>query len=331
MLKKHFGQALFLPHPAKRNKFFLLLKIAIVLLSFSYIGYKIAHSGNFSAAFVKDNFSLRPVFLVLALALLPLNISLEALKWRYLVKKTETISLAKALLAVLSGLTMAIFTPNRIGELGSRVFVLLPQNRTKGVFVSFLGGLATMTATVSLGIAALFVFLFYLLPENQSLFQQKQIALTAAGGLLALLVLVFYFNIQRLVKRFGEKKWLERFKTHFDFLCRYSKKELLVSLVLTFLRYGVYSSQFYLLFLFFGLEIEWSEAYISIALAYFVLAFLPNMVLVELGIRGSVTLFFVSMFATGSLEIVSAAVLLWVLNIALPAIAGAPLLWRLRF
>ena len=52
-----------------------------------------------------------------------LNWLVEALKWRYMISKIENISIMTAYRAVLTGITVSTFTPNRIGEYGGRVFV----------------------------------------------------------------------------------------------------------------------------------------------------------------------------------------------------------------
>jgi len=45
-----------------------------------------------------------------------------------------------------------------------------------------------------------------------------------------------------------------------------------------------------------------------------------------LGVRGSLAIFFVGMFTQQIPEIVLATIFIWIINIAIPAIAGAPFL-----
>src|SRR5690606_12786240 len=48
--------------------------------------------------------------------LMPLNWSIEALKWKRLLSGFLKIDFWRALRAVLAGVTVAMFTPNRVGE-----------------------------------------------------------------------------------------------------------------------------------------------------------------------------------------------------------------------
>ena len=59
------------------------------------------------------------------------NWGLEARKWQVILKKLERISFFTAFKAVLSGLTLSLNTPNRIGEYGGRILYVKDGNRIK--------------------------------------------------------------------------------------------------------------------------------------------------------------------------------------------------------
>ena len=88
-----------------------------------------------------------------------LNWFIEALKWKYLVRGLEKISTWKAVESVFCGLTWAVFTPNRIGEFGGRVFFLSPRKRIMGVIAMSVGAMAKLVVTNVLGSLALFCFI----------------------------------------------------------------------------------------------------------------------------------------------------------------------------
>jgi Uncharacterised protein family (UPF0104). len=69
----------------------------------------------------------------LAVALMPVNWALETYKWYVLVNKFQPISFAKSFESVLSGLSFAMNTPNRIGEYGGRILYLQPAFRLRGI------------------------------------------------------------------------------------------------------------------------------------------------------------------------------------------------------
>ena len=61
--------------------------------------------------------------------------------------------------AVFLGITVSIFTPNRIGEFGGRIFCLKSADRIKGVIITILGNVAQLLVTIIFGSIA---FLFYI-------------------------------------------------------------------------------------------------------------------------------------------------------------------------
>ena len=95
-----------------------------------------------------------------------LNWFLEALKWKFLVQKIEVITTWKAVESVFCGLTWAVFTPNRIGEFGGRVFSLSPNKRIKGAVVMTVGTIGQMVLTNVLGLLALSWFLYRFIHLN---------------------------------------------------------------------------------------------------------------------------------------------------------------------
>ena len=97
----------------------LFIKVIILLLSFGYIANKIANSAHTILGF-----DLEYGYLIIALILVPVNWGIETFKWKYLIKKIEYISFSKAFKSILSGVTIGIFTPNRMGEFAGRIFYL---------------------------------------------------------------------------------------------------------------------------------------------------------------------------------------------------------------
>jgi uncharacterized membrane protein YbhN (UPF0104 family) len=85
------------------------------------------------------------------------NWFLEAGKWKYLMSHIEPISFYRAIESVFCGLTLAIFTPNRLGEYGGRVFFLSPKRRIVGIVAMSVGSIGQLVLTNVFGaIAACF-------------------------------------------------------------------------------------------------------------------------------------------------------------------------------
>jgi hypothetical protein len=88
-----------------------------------------------------------------------INWGLEAKKWQALMKHLEPLSYATALKGVLSGVTLSLNTPNRMGEYGGRLLYVKEGNRIKSVSLSIAGSICQLTITVLMGCGGL-LFLY---------------------------------------------------------------------------------------------------------------------------------------------------------------------------
>lgn len=113
---------------------------------------------------------------------------------------------------------------------------------------------------------------------------------------------------------------------------------LFKTMLLSAARYLVFSTQFYLAIRLMGLDFTVTQSMMVIPVIYLVLAAIPTMALTELGVRGSVSVFLFGLLteagvldAEGTLAVVSASTLIWILNIAFPSLAGVLVIFRLKF
>jgi hypothetical protein len=98
--------------------------------------------------------------------------------------------------------------------------------------------------------------------------------------------------------------------------------------LLGFIRYLVFSCQFFLLVRLFGNPIPVHQLITGIGLTYLVITFLPFSSILELGIRGSVAAFVFSLFTFQTGNIVLATLAIWIVNLGIPALIGAMLLYQ---
>ena len=96
--------------------------------------------------------------LALIFFLMLVNWLLESYKWKFLISKIEVISLKRAIESVFCGLTWAVFTPNRIGEYGGRIFFLSARKRIMGMVAMSVGHIAQMVIT---NVAGALAFLWF--------------------------------------------------------------------------------------------------------------------------------------------------------------------------
>ena len=229
----------------------IMVKIVIVLLGVWILYKKLFHNQNITQLWTDIKTSVittnNIILTLLALLLVPVNIYLEGIKWKFQLKPIENISNWKSFLSIFTGMTSGMFFPNRMGNFLGRIFMLEKGDRIKAAMVTIVGGMGQMIATVSIGLLSLMFFV----NKNFILF------LIAAISIIALL-LIMYFNIHFL-KYFQfliPKKFKEKTKEYFEIFSLYNKVELLKILTLSFLRYFLYTFQFVLLIWAFNIPLK---------------------------------------------------------------------------
>ena len=86
--------------------------------------------------------------LILVFLLMFVNWSLEALKWKLSVQHVQPVSFARAVKAILSGVSFSVTTPNRTGEYLGRVLYMNEGNRLKAISLTILGSLSQLIVTI---------------------------------------------------------------------------------------------------------------------------------------------------------------------------------------
>ncbi len=302
---------------------FLLFKIIIVLSTYTFVVYKIYKSVE-SSEFTLANFSLskiKLVILTIVFTLMMVNWLLEAAKWKILVKNIKKISLKHSLRSVLAGISIGIFTPNRIGEFAGRPYFSDSKKMVSGVFAAIVGSLSQSLITILFGILALNIYIFD--KQSDTNIDKFYIYLLFVISVLLVLFLSYAFFKPVFLLKIGKKfRLLKKHEEKLQFLASYKFKDLLNILSYSFFRYAVFFTQFYLLLLFFDVKISMYHSLIAVGLIYLFLFIIPGFILSEIGVRGSLAIFFLGMYSTNYPAIFSASILLWIINLAIPAIWG---------
>ena len=86
--------------------------------------------------------------LLLVVAMMFVNWGLEARKWQLLVSPLEKVPFMRAFSAILSGVTLSVNTPNRIGEYGGRILYLENRNKLKAIAATIVGSYSQLIITI---------------------------------------------------------------------------------------------------------------------------------------------------------------------------------------
>ncbi|MFT5877489.1 MAG: uncharacterized membrane protein YbhN (UPF0104 family) [Salibacteraceae bacterium] len=321
----------------KKNKLFrylgMFLKVLMLVLTFWFIYDRIFSTKNLAeiTSYFESHLVYGPNLwlLVLAISLMLANWGLETLKWRYLILKIERISFFTAFKAVLSGVTVSVFTPNRIGEYAGRVVYINKGDRIKAALITVISSLSQLLITLLVGA---FCLLFYFESYQSEVIGSLSIYIgIQLYVVFFVLVILTFINTSFLSILLSRIKFLAgRFQKYIEVFGYYSQGDLLKILGISFLRFLVFSTQYYLLLVFFDVDLEFTEALVLIPVYFITLTAIPTITLAELGVREVVAISVFSVAATNEIGMVSTSFAIWLINLAVPAILGIFFVLRAR-
>ncbi|WP_316813582.1 hypothetical protein [Pedobacter heparinus] len=307
-----------------------LLKAAIVILAFWFIYKKLSSNQNLKE--FKNLLAQLPrqeiiIVLTIVCILMLVNWGLEALKWKRLIARVEQISIWRAIESVFCGLTWAVFTPNRIGEYGGRVFFLSPKRRIIGVVAMAVGSIGQMVLTNVFGAIAVTIFIYRFVTVDYRLFY----ALMTLSAMFCAFFIIFYFNIRWLNGILLSMRFTRKYKKFYSILARYSKKELLMILFYCLARYTVFSTQYFILFFWLIPEIHYLDVLMMVSILFFVQSTLPSLDLFDIGVRSVTASYFFSFVTGHDVAVIACTASIWLINIIIPAILGSYFVFKLNF
>jgi uncharacterized membrane protein YbhN (UPF0104 family) len=311
---------------------YILGPLLFAWLSYSiYIQVKNQTNLTESWLTIKHSFSSPLIInLVFVFLLMIVNWSLEAIKWRSSVEQVQPVSFLKSLRAIFSGVSFSVTTPNRMGEYLGRVLYMNEGNRIKVISLTVLGSISQLIVTLFFGIIAL----VYLKPEiiHSGLSGWPTwINLVLTGSLAVLIFLtVFYFRIGWLIKWIDKLPGIKNYSWLINELEKVKATLLIRLLSLSALRYLVFALQYYLLFRFFGVEVNWWQGFWSIALVFFIMAVIPTIALFEIVQKVYVTKEIFAIFTINTLGIGFVTTTIWFINLVVPAAIGSLLILGLK-
>ena len=278
---------------------------------------------------IKDNYL--SVFIVFIMMFL--NWLLEAIKWRFMISKIETVSLFKSFIAVFSGITVSAFTPNRVGEYAGRVFCLEKADRIQAVLITVIGSMAQLLTTIFFGVVGI-LFLPSFMPDFAKILYSTEFIYPVFVFVLLLLntlLVILFFNTPLLSTMLSKIRFLNKYEKYSSVFSFYSAEELSKILLLSVSRYIVFTTQFFILLQVFSVEIVYADAIVLITSMLFVLSVIPTIAITEIGVRGSVALFLFGLLSMNTVGIISATFLMWIINLLLPALIGTISIFTLKF
>ena len=328
-----------------RKTYNIILRALILFTTYGFIYWKVFHQNDWKQwtgvlRGLLDDHNYSPLLWMVILMMF-VNWGIESLKWKKMIGKIEKVSFLRSCTAVFTGTSISFFTPNRIGEYFGRVYILEKASRIEGVLITILGSMSQLMVTIITGTIALILInpvRYYDIPLFTGYLYYSLIVLIV---ILNLLLLFLYFNISFLsvLREKLLRSKLKKFRRFFGVFSLFRRHDLVVIISLSFLRYMVFSMQYFILLRIFGVPVGFTDGIIIISLIFFLITVFPTIALTELGVRDAAAVFFFGLYFSGqgvmdegiSIGVLAATTFLWLLNIVLPAIIGTIFVYRLKF
>ena len=304
---------------SKRLSYKKFINIVLIVSALVYLLYRLLTFDSYSSFFVhfQSSSAIDYCILLFALFLFPVNILLESVKWKYLLRDVETLSMKEAQRQVYYGCVGAFVTPNRLGEFPARALLLHNDNKfAESVTLGFVGSFALVCTIETIGISSVvYFFLHYLTGFS------KRIVVLSVYILLVfclILCLVYFPRIQLLF----QNRMNGKTKRVFDAITNLGRSRFFHVCILSLLRYLVFSFQLYCVLYFCGVHLSLVQAMVSIPAYYALVSLMPSIPIADTIFRGSWAIAVFSFFTPNVAAVATAIILLWIINTVFPMLTG---------
>lgn len=239
-----------------------------------------------------------------------INWGLEAKKWQLLIKQLEYLPFKTAFKSTLTGTAVSNIFPFKVGEYLGRVMYLSPENRIPAAVNSIAGSTIQLLISTAFGIPAILSL------ANQEKYQWVSAAAIAALIITPLLMYLAFYAIQR--GNFSYT-WFKKIQ---EDIRKFTRKQLLLTIGISALRYTVFAS-FYV-YLLYQCEISESITYLygGVATVYLLQSFAPGMLITDAGLRTGLPLIVFQVPKEMQATLLAAAIFNYIINLLLPSVVG---------
>ncbi len=307
----------------KLNKYIsYLLKIIYGFIVLNFIYYTInseENLNNFKS--IVENLEVSSYLLISIVIILQfINWTIEAIKFRYILKKELEITLKDSVKAVYIGNATSLFTPDRIGNFIGRFLYFKKVKKTLITSSTLLGNFAQLITTLTFALLSSILILNVKTAIKLPLINHNIILIFT--GLLLSFFIYLYFNPKYYLKLIYKIKWIRKHKDSINYLQNFNKKESIIILLYGYARYLIFILQFYLLLNAFGLSISILETLIFSGLLYLFTTLIPSPFMGNLGTREYMSIILLSGYKYPEIALL-ASLSIWVVNIAIPSLIGS--------
>lgn len=280
---------------------------------------------------IKDSWLTWKFWLVIILMLV--NWGIEAKKWQLLINHLQKFSFIIAFKAVLSGCSVTMLTPNRVGEYGGRILYVENENRIKAISLTIVGSISQLLITLIMGCFGLVYLRFFSQNSGNALnvlpdFWSNVLIYLSVG--VTIFLLLFYLRLGWLVRMMEKVPALQKVVRHINVLDEFTDKQLLTILFLSFVRFLVFVLQYVLLLQVMHVAIPGWLCFWLMTVFYLVMAVAPTLGFIELPVRAKASWEILKFYTGNELGVGTAALGIWLINLVVPAIIGSLLILSIK-
>ncbi len=268
--------------------------------------------------------SSQPLLLWVAVLLSITSVLVESLKWCQLLRTLTPTTYQDALSMTMRGMSSSLMMPSRTGDFIGKIYRLPAHQRTRAFGLSAIGNLMQMAHTSLWGALAIAWYVWH-----TDVLSSISIPWLWALVLPVVLGAVYIFRLP-ILRTVQDSAWFFSVQKNLIYLKQLPSKVWLESFLLSGVRYAIFITQYYLLFRGLGIDIAWYQVLIAQSAVYLTLSSIPHTMLVDIALRGPLSVVFYSVFGVSTATVMLAAYCLYFLNILLPALIGLPFLKSLK-
>lgn len=300
----------------------LFIKLLVAVAALVYLGSAVEWSRILDATG-----EARTGWIAAAGLLLAANLGAEAWRWHLIVRHVDpSVKFTDSFGAMMSGFSLGFLTPLRVGDYAGRAFYLHHRNKWEIAALTFAERMLALACYIGFGLPALFYFLLV----HLTLAPMAWWVVFTTGVLCGCFLLFFLLHPRATYQALMVLLPSRRLRLQLGFLNRFSEADMVRLLGLSVVKYLIITTQFVFLIWAFAPSFPLLYACTGTALVFYTKSLIPALTLADLGVREGAAVYFLGVLGLPDAAAFNSAILLFGINILLPALLGTPFILRLR-
>lgn len=295
-----------------------IIQVVILLFIIFFFYEKFEHEELIlSLNYILHSFDDHYLLWSLIILFMPANWLLEAWKWKKLCSTIFTLSLLSSFKGVLTGLAVSFVTPHGWGDYVGRIAILRQDQRERLIGALMFGRMAQLFITVAAGILGLIMY-FKIWPYLYFWY--------ILSFVLVAFLMAFNKSLFKMIR-----PYLKRLSKYFAIIKSYNAKLILEVLILSAIRYAVFTIQFFLIMRILNIDLSTLILLSGITWIFLIKSIIPSFnFLSDLGIREVSAIMFFEGYMTDVTPVISATLIIWIINIFVPSVIGSSFIFSIK-